>query len=154
MSKLNAALELARQGFHVFPLEENSKIPLITKWQEKATRDEARIKRWWTCPVMGLERDYNIGICTTFYGDDKALIVIDVDNKDGKNGSAELKRYEVTATAVSETPTGGYHYFYVADKPVSNGVNVLGDGLDIRSKGGYVAAPGSEINGKYYRWKE
>ncbi|MCA1196298.1 bifunctional DNA primase/polymerase, partial [Saccharopolyspora sp. 6V] len=42
-----SALDAARQGWHVFPLHENSKIPAIKKWEQRPTTDEAQIHAWW-----------------------------------------------------------------------------------------------------------
>lgn len=152
--KLQAALELAEQGFHVFPIEPNTKVPAIDSWQHKACRDPAQIKRWWTDPVMDIELDRNIGIYTGRYGDDQALLVVDVDIKDDRNGYESMKQYDMAPSLVSLTPSGGQHIIYVVDEPVKQGANVLGPGLDIRSYGGYIVAPGSEINGKFYRWAQ
>lgn len=76
-TKLEWALWHARRGFFVFPLRANSKKPAVTRWQEWATREEAKIREWW-------ERhpDNNIGIFTEKYGDNgEALFVVDVDIK-------------------------------------------------------------------------
>lgn len=152
---LEQALALAARGFHVFPLIEGGKLPLITEWQNRATRDPLQIRAWWTCPITGFEQAYNIGICTTRYGDDKALLVVDVDNKSGKVGNQsvlelELKGHEFPSTYTQETPTGGRHFFYVTSAPVKQGVNVLGPGLDIRSRGGFVVASGSVVSSGPY----
>lgn len=145
---LDKALSLARFGFHVFPLISGGKLPLISEWQKRATRDEATIRGWWTCPVTGFEQDHNIGICTTRFLDDAALLAVDVDNKNGKSGdrsvlALELAGKEFPATYTQETPTGGRHYVYYVREPVKQGVNVLGDGLDVRSRGGFIVASGS-----------
>lgn len=150
MSLLKSALELASQGFHIFPLVPGSKLPLIDDFPNRATRDPNQIKNWWTDPVMGFERDYNIGISTTKFGDDGSLVVIDVDNKEGKNGSKEIEKYEVPKTFTQKTPTGGYHLVFRCPQPVRQGVDKLGTGLDIRGKGGYIAGAGSIIEGHHY----
>jgi hypothetical protein len=148
-SKLQHALALARQGFYVFPLEPGSKLPHIDGWQRRASRDEAQIRSWWTCPVLGVEQDYNIGVSTSRFDDDSALLVVDVDDKGDKHGSDELFRLELegcyfSLTFEQRTPTGGRHLVYRVPAPVAQGVNVLGSGLDIRSAGGFIVGPGSE----------
>jgi hypothetical protein len=155
MSKLDSALELAASGFHVFPLVPGSKFPLIDGWQRKATRDPEQIRRWWLCPVMGIEQDFNIGISTSRFGDDQALVVIDVDNKGDKHGDDELLKLELAghdfpATYEQITPTGGRHLVYLVDKPLRQGANVLAAGLDIRSRGGFIVGVGSTIDGRAY----
>lgn len=154
MSKLQAALDLASLGFHIFPIIENGKTPLIENFPELATRDPEQIKDWWVDPILEFEKDYNVGISTTRFGDNEALIVIDVDNKKGKNGSEELEKIdlinEVPFTFVQVTPTGGEHLVYKTHTPVKQGTNVLGLGLDIRSKGGYIVGAGSTIDDEAY----
>lgn len=151
-SKLDSALELAADGFHVFPLAPDSKKPVLKDqdWKQLATRDEARIRQWWSDMP-----DCNIGISTSVFGDDKALLVVDIDKKDGRDGYQELVKLELDGKEIPETleqdtPSGGRHLIYVVDQPVRQGANVLGSGLDIRSFGGYIVGPGSTIDGRPY----
>lgn len=163
-SKLEHALTLARDGFYVFPLEPNAKTPAITAWQKKATRDTEQIKRWWTDPVMATELDRNIGIFTGKFdtpgGDCGALIVIDVDVKTDRNGEDTLTKLQaggwtLPPTLTARTASGGKHLIYGVDRPrKQGGANVLGPGLDVRSHGGYIVAPGSSINGKCYQFAD
>jgi hypothetical protein len=155
MSLLKKALALAEQGFHVFPLQPNSKLPAIFDFPEVATRNPDKIRSFWVDPVMEIEQPYNIGISTSCFGDDKHLIVVDVDNKAKKKGSQsivelELKGILFPKTRTQKTPTGGYHYIYWTDKPAKNSVSFIGDGLDIRAQGGYIVGAGSIIEGKEY----
>jgi len=150
MTPLEHALSLAARGFFVFPCIENSKKPLIDEWPERATRDPKRITAWWT---NGPDR--NIGIATEKFGDGQALVVVDVDQKNGKDGNAELFRlelegHELPRTLEQSTPSGGRHILYVAAAPCKQGVDVLGPGLDIRSRGGYILGAGSVIDGRAY----
>jgi hypothetical protein len=155
MSFYQKALELAGMGFHVFPLRSNSKLPLIKDFPNRATRDPEQIKAWWVDPVLETERDYNVGISTSKFGDNETLIVIDVDNKGDKKGddsllALELEGKDVPPTLTQFTPTGGIHFIYRHFEPVKQGVNVLGNGIDIRAKGGFIVAAGSEVEaGKY-----
>lgn len=150
MSLIEQALRLAERGFHVFPCEPNGKLPVIKDFPNRATRDPAQIRQWFE------GREYNIGISTTAFGDDQALVVVDVDNKNGKDGDAqvltlELEGYELPASLEQATPSGGRHIVYVTDNPLKQGTNVLGAGLDIRSRGGYIVGPGSTIDGRAYK---
>lgn len=150
MNRLDQALALAAKGFHVFPVEQDSKLPAIKDFPNRATRDKDQIRKWFA----GVDR--NIGISTTRFGDDKSVVVVDIDNKNGKDGDAEILRleldgYELPETFEQATPSGGRHLIYIADRPLRQGVNVLGDGLDIRAQGGFVVGPGSQIAGKHYR---
>lgn len=145
-TKTEHAKRLAALGFYVFPVVPNGKTPAVTGWQEKATR------------TPGDFGDCNIGISTSRFGNDEALIVVDVDNKGVKRGSLELLRleldgWELPDTFSVRTPTGGRHLFYRCSAPVRQGVNTLGPGLDVRSKGGYVVGAGSTIAGGEYAFE-
>lgn len=155
MSFLKAALELAEKGFHVFPLVSNSKLPAIDEFPSRASRDPAVIKRWWVDPVLEIEQPYNVGISTTRFGDNEALVVVDIDNKEGKKGDETIFRLELEGsdfpdTFTQETPTGGRHLVYRCPQPLKQGAGVLGSGIDIRSRGGYIVGAGSVLNGKEY----
>jgi hypothetical protein len=150
VNRLQHALELASRGFHIFPCEPNGKLPLLKDFPNRATRDPEQIRKWFE------GRDCNIGISTTKFGDDAALVVVDVDNKSGKHGDAqllalELEGCELPASFEQTTPSGGRHIVYVAQQSCRQGVNILGEGLDVCSRGGYIVGPGSEIDGKSYR---
>lgn len=147
---LDHALALAARGFHVHPCEVGGKLPVLKDWPNRATRDEAQIRKWWG------RAEYNIGISTTRFGDDRALVVVDVDVTKGKAGETallhlELEGLDLPPTMEQRTPSGGRHLLYVADHAAKQGVDVLGSGLDIRSRGGYIVGPGSQIDGKPYR---
>src|SRR3990172_3681801 len=152
MTKLDHALHLASLGFHIFPIVADRKAPpAVANWQETAMRDSAVIRSWW-----GQNPNHNIGIFTGKFQDDAALLVVDVDVKGGKNGFDELLRLELAGwelpdTVYQSTPTGGRHYLYRVSSPVRQGANILGSGLDVRSKGGYVVATGSTVDGAEYR---
>lgn len=152
MNQLDCALKLASQGFHVFPLAPNTKDkPLIKGYPTDASTDSSTIKKWWDETPTA-----NIAISTSKFKEDEALFVIDVDNKGDKDGDSELIKlelegYEFPPTFEQTTPTGGRHLVYRVPKPLKQGVNVLAPGLDTRSKGGYIVAVGSSIDGKFYR---
>ena len=151
MTILGQALALASRGFHVFPLKHNGKLPAHRGWQDEATRDEVQVTRWFGNPNL----NFNIGISTSKFGDDKALCVVDIDDKGAKHGSEtllglELDGIEFPVTCEHATPSGGRHLLYVCDAPLRQGTDVLGSGLDIRSRGGLVVGPGSQIDGKAY----
>ncbi len=150
MEKMYQALKLAEQGFWVFRLRPNGKLPAFKGWQMEATRDPKVIMR-----LFSGDKEYNIGIFTSKFGADKALIVIDEDNKGEKKGAETLFQLDfagndVPNTRVQTTPTGGRHHIYVCDRPLKQGANVLGDGLDIRSRGGYIVAAGSSLGDAEY----
>lgn len=150
-SKRDAALELARAGFDVFPLAINGKTPAITgDWQKVATKDPARIDRLWRDPVFGDELDYNIGIRIP-----ADLLVVDVDVRQGKRGRKSLDLLEaiygdLPPTMVITTASGGEHRYYRV--PDSRGAaKELAEHIDLKGAGGYVVGAGSEIDGVFYR---
>ena len=149
MNMLDHALRLAAKGFHVFPCEVNGKKPVIMDFPNVATRDAAQIKRWFD------GQHYNIGISTSRFRDSEALVVIDIDNKNGKSGDAsilslEMEGLDLPASMEQSTPSGGRHIIYSVGSACKQGVSVLGPGLDIRSRGGYILGPGSVIDGVRY----
>lgn len=150
MASVEQAIALAQQGFHVFPLVQNSKLPAIEGWNVKATRDEEQIKKWWLCPALGLDQDYNIGVSTSAYQDSGALLVVDIDKKGAKNGfdrllELDIEGYEFPPTLTVDTPSGGRHLYYSVPTAVRQGVDILGSGIDIRSSGGFVVGAGSTV---------
>lgn len=141
MSRLEAARALAAQGFAIFPIAAGKKAPPVWKnWPERAAPDAS----WWEISPQD-----NIGIHCA------GLVVIDVDPK--KGGDESLQYLDITEgvpqTLTTRTPTGGRHLFFrlpAGVDGVANSVGALGGGLDVRSAGGYVVAPGSEVAaGKY-----
>lgn len=152
MSFRETAIRLSVYGFYVFPLQPGGKLPAISDFPNRATRDPKQITQWWVDTVTGFEQPFNIGISTTQFGNG-ALLVVDVDTK--KKGFETLNDYAPGAfpeTATQRTASGGAHLFYTCPTPVPNGVDTLGPGLDVRSFHGYVVAPGSLINGQPYAW--
>lgn len=148
---VDRALDLARKGFRVFPIAAGKKEPpLIKDFPNTATRDEDQIRKWWA-----QWPNANTGNSTTKYGDNEALLVVDIDNKGDKHGDEEILRLDLEGRELPETyavstPTGGRHLYYVVPTAVRQGADVLARGVDIRSKGGYVVAPGSVVEGKPY----
>lgn len=147
MSKLDHALALAAEGFKVFPIAPQAKAPpLLNGWPQKATSDAEEVKLYWLAVP-----EANIGIHCS------GLLVIDVDIKKGGHESLDWIRLneDLPATRRAGTPSGGEHWFYRLPHDhsgVPNSVSVLGPGLDIRSTGGYVVAPGSEVAAGAYAW--
>jgi hypothetical protein len=141
MATVGDALELAGRGFRVFPLRENDWRPQIKGWVDAATTDEATIRRWWAQWPKG-----NVGVATG-----QGLVVIDIDNKKGKNGSASFADLDLPIESLDtftvETPSGGRHVYFDArtlnGRLVYNSAGTLGLGLDVRGDGGYVVGPGS-----------
>lgn len=111
---LQAALSYAQRGWPVLPLRPGEKTPLTTNGFKDATTDEATIQKWWEQTP-----DANVGIRV---GLESGLIVIDVDNKNGKNGSTSLWKLrnnigsETVNTLIVTTPHGFHLYYTFPDE--------------------------------------
>lgn len=131
MPKIDYALALAARGLPVFPLVPFRKRPAIEVWQHAATTDHTQIKHWW-----GDDPNCNIGVCTT------GFVVIDIDVRQGAHA---LANYQSIGghfnTFTVRTASGGFHCYFTG--PDSRTVAAMLLGLDVRSHGGYVVAPGS-----------
>lgn len=145
------ALALARRGFHVFPVKAGAKSPpLIKDFPTCATRDEAQLQAWWAkWPAA------NIGISTSRFGADEALLVVDVDNKGEKDGDASILALELSGdsfpdTYTQSTPTGGKHFVYRVPVAVRNSVEKIASALDVRSEAGYILAAGCRVDSGVY----
>lgn len=143
------AITLAQNGFHVFPCQVGGKLPTIKDYPRRATTDPARIAVWWN------GKPKNIGISTSHYGMGEALCVVDIDVKNNKHGDLtliqmEMEGFEFPATFEVITPSNGRHLYYRVPTALKQGVDTLGSGIDTRSFGGYVLAPGSIIDNKEY----
>lgn len=132
-------------GWHVFPIKANTKDKPLVKWGNEATNHCDQIRKWWQEWPRA-----NIGIATG----PSRLCVVDLDNKNGKSGEFEFDlAYSGNLSYLSNvsvfTPSGGRHIFFIGS--TQSKVDLL-PGVDIRSRGGYVVAPGSEVGGKAYEW--
>ncbi len=128
-----AALELVSAGWHVFPVQERGKQPLV-RWRDESTSDLEKVSGWW-------DRwpNANIGIDCGKSG----LVVVDYDGVEPPH----------VDTLQVKTGRGVHHYFANAGEPVPNSASLLGDKIDVRGEGGYVLAPPSvHPSGALYEW--
>ena len=160
-SLLQAALEYATQGLHVFPVHSirdgqcacdracspkiAGKHPIPSNGHKSATTDESQIRKWWTQHPFA-----NIGIATEPSG----LIVVDLDVREGKDGIAEWQElqdeYGAIDTLQAITGSGGLHLYMWGHRQSGSDFR---PGLDIKSAGGYVLAPpSSHFSGGSYEW--
>jgi hypothetical protein len=165
-TKLQWALEAASKGMSVFPLygtkddglcecgntdekHGHGKHPLETLTPRgvlDASSIPEQIEAWWKAAPNA-----NIGVHP---GED--FVVVDLDVKKGNNGISALEEHlgvdfwELEAeTFTVNTPTGGKHLYYEAEKAFGNSVGILA-GVDSRGLNGYVIAPGSQIGNNSY----
>jgi len=161
MSMLEAALEWNERGFPVFPLIPNGKTPHpeLSKNHEGqggcywATHDRTRIQWWWTRWPLA-----NLGIACGRTPAGVGPLVLDIDNKHGKDGSGDLqailsKHGTLPRLPMVLTPTGGYHLYSIYDTRMDDkrtGKFFGYDSIDVQGTGCYVVAPPSIIDGKHY----
>lgn len=145
--KRQSALELAAQGFRIFPIVPGTRVPPKNfPWKDKATTDTATIEGWWD-----ENPEYNIGVAAGH-----GLLIIDADCKNGKPGLESLAMLDMMGLPESlrvTTPSGGVHVYLKSDVDFPNRVGSIPNypGIDIRSAGGYVLGPGSTIDGMEYK---
>lgn len=139
------ALEWAIKGFSIFPCN-SDKSPAIHGGFHSASSDAEQVQKWWT-----QHPDAMIGLWT------KGMLVVDIDQKGDINGyqswSELVKGLNPPETFTVLTPSGGQHFYYSLPEGtnVRNSASILGPGIDIRGKSGYVIAPGSKLpDGREY----
>lgn len=140
-----------KEGFYLFPLMPGSKMPYPNLRNEHgkggfyvATNDPGIIEGW----KVRLP-NCNWAVRT---GIDSKVFVVDVDVKNGAKGAESLNFLldksgeDLPETYTVSTPTGGRHYYFRYSREVPNLISA-GEygGIDVKSEGGYVVAPGSTI---------
>ncbi len=126
------------------------KHPKSKDWQSRATNSSEEMLKL-------TKSASNVGIATGEVAGQSSgrtyLFVLDVD--DNRDGTIELKKLEEKYGELPVTMTvktgNGYHLYFLSDKEVSNSVNLVGDGIDVRGTGGFVVAPPSlHSSGAFY----
>jgi hypothetical protein len=178
----DTAVAYAKLGWRIFPVVPGGKIPQHRRAHDDdgaqracpgghvcgrlghgfkdATADPDRVARWWA-----RQPGCNIGLATgNPHGVDvgspgASPDVLDIDVKDGAPGLASLARlqwygYTRGVFAVAGTPSGGWHLYF--DGTIQSSATLKKHGVDFRSCGGYVVAPGSRTGTRRhprpYRW--
>ena len=141
--KYALACRMIDEGFAVFRLRPNTKLPYSKGGVKTATRDKAKLRRWFEKrPKM------NYGVAT---GDG---VVLDIDVTHGQPGLQSLEELAVDGvefpnTLQVTTPTGGMHIYYSSDTAI--GQRDLAPAINVRATGGYAVGPGSTIDGEAYK---
>jgi putative DNA primase/helicase len=141
---IKLAKEYGNEGFSVIPVRPKGKKSLI-RWKGYQTRlpSDAELNSWWTKTPKA-----NIGIVTGKISD---LVVIDCDSDDA------CKRFlaaypDAKHTRQVKTPRG-IHFYFKHTPGIPNSAGRIGQGIDVRSDGGYVVTPPSiHQNGMTYEW--
>ena len=156
----DAAAELARGGFHIFPCLAGNKRPAVDRWEQRASADPAHVAEASQVRFAG----HNIGIACG----PSRLVVLDLDCHgdlppewklpgvvDGRDVLAQLCEWAGQpwpSTYWVATPSGGWHlYFRAPDgSGIRNSASLIGPQIDVRGAGGYVVGAGSVVDGKPY----
>lgn len=142
---VRAALDYARRGWPVLPVEVGGKRPLARlapHGLKNATVEADTIRAWWRA-----EPEANIGLRTGV-----AFDVLDVD-KDGWGPLARLVEEHgcLPLGPVVLTPGGGAHYLYQVSGHGNRAKFI--SGCDWRGRDGYIVGAGSvHPNGGLYEW--
>lgn len=159
MTLLPYALDAARRGFYLFPVEPGGKTPgrmypdrpvseapWTLRWSEVATNHIPTIIQWWNA-----EPRYNIGIAVKPSG----LIVVDCDVSPSYDGYLQFvdlaseydPEWYLKETYMVRTGGGGLHIYWKWPASIQASQSGFCPNVDIRSnggqRGGYVLAAGS-----------
>jgi predicted P-loop ATPase len=138
---LAAALSYAAQGLQVFPCKNDPadpkqhKKPLTKHGFKDAKADVDTIRRWWKRWPSAL-----IGMPT---GTVTGIAVLDLDQKNGKDGFAAVPDWERRTPVIARTPSGGAHLYFKTADGLYCSDSVIAPGVDTRADGGYAIVPPS-----------
>lgn len=148
LSKKEAALAYAAIGARVIPLEpESNGPPRVKGWANPTWENPTDPESWWSA-----HPNDNIGVVTGF-----GFFVLDFDKKKGgcESYSKLCLLEKLPDTFTVKTRSGGFHVYLASGEVPLNGVDRLDHvslpGVDVRSAGGYVAAPGSTVGTNGYQ---
>jgi len=142
-NNIDYALHYRKIGLNVIPVQRNKK-PYLESWKKYQSQlsSESEIIDWWN-----KWPEANIAIVT---GKISGIVVLDIDIKHKRSS----KEFKLPVTACAKSGSGGEHFFfkYPNNLKLKNGAGVLGDGVDIRSDGGYILVAPSENESGLYEW--
>jgi hypothetical protein len=129
---LDAALELAGEGWPVFPLRSN-KAPACQRGFKRATRDPAEVRSLWATafapPVL-------VGVAT---GAVSGVAILDLDPRHSEMVDwLDLNAQRLPLTQLRVTRSGGSHLAFGYREGLCSSQGVIELGVDIRSDRGYI----------------
>jgi putative DNA primase/helicase len=150
VDKLQFAKWFVEHGFAIFPIDLESKKPVIKEWQKYSTTplsDEEKAKY-----LEMIKNGYNYAVP----GGQRNLVILDFEDKEllkawiGENALNEL----CSKTLCVNTVHGGIHIYVTADEIPPQKFNPVFEkenkGIaDLQSYNSYVVGPGSCINHRY-----
>jgi len=151
-SVVAAAIAQIEQGFAVFALRADAKVPVTEHGFKNATTRPDWIRRQLEAPAAG-----NYGLVWPATSPER-VVVFDLDDGGGADRPWRDRMLELVArhgplpaTKITTTPSGGRHAFYrwPADVPIPAGDELFG--FTVRWPGrGYLVGPGSRIGDHEY----
>lgn len=141
MRQINSEAIEKHNLFPLVPLEDYKKKPYV-KWSLPET--------WITEAHQLNQLNHKTGAALlTGEKSGKMVIDLDVNHAEGSDGIKTFSEIwqEVPNTLMVETPNGGWHLIYKYRKGLKNR-SAYFDGIDVRTDGGYIVAPGSEAEKK------
>ncbi len=152
-SVVAAAIAQIDQGFAVFALRADAKVPVTEHGFKNATTRPDWIRRQLEAPAAG-----NYGLVWPADRHER-VVVFDLDDGGGADRPWRERMLDLVAahgqlpaTKITTTPSGGRHAFYrwPADVPIPAGDELFG--FTVRWPGrGYLVGPGSRIGDREYR---
>ncbi len=145
-----AAVELARAGWPVLPVDRRTKLPLARHAKDSGTTDLATVERWWwKWP------DANVAARVP-----DGLVVLDVDPRAGGRAALlelelEHGRLPATLTVLTGGEDRGQHFYFL--RPGGQlSQSRLPAGLDLRIGGRHycVLPPSLHVSGRPYVWAD
>ena len=147
---INQLQDIATQGYRLFPLSKNTKIPLKNSNGVNDATTNHESLHW----MYNRHPGCNWGIAGGHINDSEEFVIfVDVDTKTGKHGAEELKNLidkygPIPSTFTVTTPSGGYHYYFrTRIKHARYRSRLHGcRHIDLKCEGGYVVLFGSETD--------
>jgi len=157
---LKAALAYGAMGWPIIPLhavvngrctckkgaqcETPGKHPRIKDWENQATTDADKIRRFWASWPNA-----NIGLACG----PADVLVVDLDERPDYSGKETWRDLGIddSGAVIGLTPSGGQHLLFKrGGRHIGNTVGELGEGIDTRGEGGLIVlAPSNHILGEY-----
>lgn len=144
------ALDYARRGFYVFPVNASNKGPLTANGSKDGTLDEGLIRQWWTrWPHAMIGADCGRS----------NIVAFDFDLYRGPEAKASLVRFqceydEFADAPAAKTPSGGYHFYFAAPDSVRVGrsQSKVAKFVDVLGQGSCVLPGSVRDDGRAYTW--
>ena len=124
---LIAALAYAARGWHIYPSFPGTKAKTNLKWRTASTNSKKQIRHWWT-------KSPKATICLDC--EKSGLAVLDLDQKDGKDGRLALDTLEILygglpPTLMQRTTSGGTHLIFKGRIKTTVGANDKGGAIKV-----------------------